>query len=71
MASLVRLTPEKGAYVIRTGTREQCESDVSAVARFDKFAHKSVFVIMDEKGFVAISGAKGDELSRGEWNEPR
>lgn len=66
MASLVRITPEKGAYVVKTGSREQCADAMKLARQSDKFVHKSVYVVVDEVGFIATHGVRG-ELSRGSW----
>lgn len=67
MASLIRLTPGKGAYVMCTGSRVQCAEERARIVQWDKFAYKSVFIVADEIGFDAMDGAKRAKIREENW----
>jgi hypothetical protein len=67
MVSLIRLTGGKGAYVVKTGSKAECEKARADALRSDERAYKSVFVIADETEFEAFRGDKGVVCSSGVW----
>jgi hypothetical protein len=67
MASLVRFTNGKGAYVVKTGSKAECEKVRADQMNSDDRAYKSIYIIADEVGFEAFRGDKGVVCSSGVW----